>query len=111
MAHPNMGGHRDSKETTPLNGDEATPSVSRCHNDYRKLSIVSIICGLSCVGIMALINSVKAQEKRTSDPELAEQCALKARKFSILAILLWVAILVLVPTLMTLVSYLLTFID
>lgn len=27
--------------------------------DYRKLAICSIICGLSCVGIMSLIYSVK----------------------------------------------------
>ncbi|KAG9342901.1 hypothetical protein JZ751_015117 [Albula glossodonta] len=79
--------------------------------NYRKLAIGSIICGISCIGIYALINSVKAEERSHKDPESAQIYAHKAKKLGILAIGIWVGLLILIPMLMALVSYLLTFID
>lgn len=38
--------------------DHTVPSCAK-DRDYRRLAISSIICGLSCIGILALVNSVK----------------------------------------------------
>ncbi|KAJ8414203.1 hypothetical protein AAFF_G00050730 [Aldrovandia affinis] len=94
-------------------------NVSRTHNDistghikdYKRLAIGSIICGISCIGICALINSVKVRERRVSDPEKAQMYSNKARKLSLIAIAVWVGLLILIPVLMALVSYLLTLKD
>ncbi|KAK1151925.1 transmembrane protein 265-like [Acipenser oxyrinchus oxyrinchus] len=106
------------------NGSEATPlamtpgsvegSVARPrppHKEYRTLSIASVICGISCIGVLAVISSVKASERRRYDPEQADLFASKARRFSVLSITVFVGLLVLVPLLMALVSYLLTIVD
>ncbi|KAJ8253522.1 hypothetical protein COCON_G00201340 [Conger conger] len=81
------------------------------YKDYRKLAISSIICGISCIGIFALINSVKARERSLRDPERAQINSHKARQLSFLAIAVWMGVLVLIPTVMALVSYLLTLIN
>lgn len=37
--------------------------TSCCHDkNYRRLTFCSIICGISCIGIYALINSVKVND-------------------------------------------------
>ncbi|KAL0993294.1 hypothetical protein UPYG_G00105780 [Umbra pygmaea] len=77
--------------------------------DFRKLAICSIICGLSCIGIVALINSVKAT--REKDPEKAQIFSQKAKSFGIISIVLWLFILLLTPLLLILVSYLLTLVE
>ncbi|XP_053194517.1 transmembrane protein 265-like [Scomber japonicus] len=76
---------------------------------HRKLAICSIICGCSCIGIKALINSVKA--KTTRDKTLAERYSQQAKKFGIISIVVWISILVSAPLLLMLISYLLTFKD
>ncbi|KAJ8284310.1 hypothetical protein COCON_G00031600 [Conger conger] len=94
-------------------------NMSRMHNDistshirdYRWLAIASIICGISCIGISALINSVKVQERRESDPEKAQVYSGNARKLSFIAIAVWVGLLILIPMLMALLSYLFTLQD
>ncbi|KAM7371911.1 hypothetical protein PAMP_009111 [Pampus punctatissimus] len=85
--------------------------VASCCNDkyHRKLAICSIICGISCIGIKALINSVKAE--REPNQATAEKLSQKAKKFGIISIMMWISILVLTPMLMALISYLLTLID
>ncbi|XP_071387204.1 transmembrane protein 265-like [Centroberyx affinis] len=77
--------------------------------DHRKLAIGSIICGISCIGIVALINSVKARE--AGNPQKAEHFSRRARKFGVISIVSWLALLVLAPLLLALCSYLLTLID
>lgn len=95
-----------------LNRHQATARVapSYCEDQYhKKLAICSIICGISCIGIKALINSVKAEEAR--DPEIAAKFSQRAKKFGLISIVTWVAILALTPMLMALISYLLTLQD
>lgn len=77
--------------------------------NHRKLAICSIICGLSCIGINALIYSVKAET--TTDPEAAVAFSNRAKKCGIISIVVWVSLLALTPLLMTLISYLLTLQD
>ncbi|XP_041094586.1 transmembrane protein 265-like [Polyodon spathula] len=96
---------------TPQSGERSVERPRPSHEEYRTLSIASVICGISCIGVLAVINSVKASERRSYDPERAELLASKARRFAILSILVFVGILVLVPLLMALVSYLLTIVD
>lgn len=119
MSGPSGAAVRAAEEATPLqsvpgsgqlsSGKNEAPKIRR--NDYRKLAIASIICGLSCVGIIALINSVKARERTSRDPESAQIYAHRARRFSLIAIAAWFGLLVLILVLMALVSYLLTLID
>lgn len=114
MSGPSGAAVRAAEEATPLqsvpgSGKNEAPKI-RC-NDYRKLAIASIICGLSCVGIIALINSVKARERTSTDPESAQIYAHRARRCSLIAIALWFGLLVLILVLMALVSYLLTLIN
>lgn len=90
--------------------DHTVPSCAK-DRDYRRLAISSIICGLSCIGILALVNSVKAREARKTTPEKAKQYSQRAKTFGIISIVVWVVILVLSPLLLVLVSYLLTLID
>ncbi|KAJ8250860.1 hypothetical protein GJAV_G00214040 [Gymnothorax javanicus] len=92
---------------TPRNN--GAPKVA--YWDYKKLAISSIICGISCIGICALINSVKAQERSLRDPVNAQRYAQKARRLSIIAIVIWVCLLMLIPPLLILASYLITFIN
>lgn len=80
-------------------------------NFYRRLSIFSIVCGLSCIGAIALKYSVKAKETYRRDPTRAAALAQKAKKFSIISIATLFSILAAVPILMALVSYLATFKD
>ncbi|GAA6229874.1 transmembrane protein 265 [Lates japonicus] len=85
--------------------------VASCCDDkhHRKLAICSIICGISCIGIKALINSVKAEQ--TEDPDTAAKFSQRARKLGIISVVTWVGILISIPILLALVSYLLTLQD
>ncbi|XP_008293557.1 uncharacterized protein LOC103367336 [Stegastes partitus] len=85
-------------------------TVSCCkEKHYRKLAICSIICGISCIGIKALIYSVKAETSR--DPAVMEKFSQRAKKFSIISLVTWFSILAIIPLLMALISYLLTLQD
>lgn len=85
--------------------------TTTCCNDrfHRKLAICSIICGISCIGILALKNSVKA--KATSDPQRSKEFLRRAKKYSLISIVTWVSILASIPILMALISYLVTLND
>ncbi|KAI3359521.1 hypothetical protein L3Q82_013923 [Scortum barcoo] len=86
-------------------------AVSCCKKDkhHRKLAIYSIICGLSCIGINALIYSVWAE--KTANPQEAAEFSRRAKKLSIISIVVWLVILAAVPALIVLISYLLTLQD
>ncbi|TSQ23959.1 hypothetical protein Baya_11526 [Bagarius yarrelli] len=83
--------------------------------DYRTLSICSIICGLSCLGIVSLIYSVKTRELNKRSPAetspKAKEYSKKTLKWGVGAIIAWVILILVFPLLMGLLSYLLTFID
>lgn len=51
------GQHSSNSLTEVVTGQSATYCLKDRH--HRKLAICSIICGFSCIGIKALINSVK----------------------------------------------------
>ncbi|KAJ8347395.1 hypothetical protein SKAU_G00287960 [Synaphobranchus kaupii] len=119
MSSPSSAAVLTAVEVTPLQsvpgsglqtGSE-NDSPKPHYKDYRKLAISSIVCGISCIGIFALINSVKAREKSRKDPENAKSYSHKAKRLSLIAITVWVGVLVLIPMLMALVSYLLTLIN
>nr|XP_057904614.1 transmembrane protein 265-like [Doryrhamphus excisus] len=76
---------------------------------HRWLAICSIICGISCIGIKALINSVKAEWEPNEDA--SQRFSRRARKFAIISIVTWFSILALAPLLMALGSYLVTLQD
>lgn len=119
----------DDVEEIPLNtiagsGDTTNNNVPACNcragrrrdnasccNDkfHRKLAICSIICGISCIGILALKNSVKA--KATNDPQRSKEFLRRAKKYGIISIVTWVSILASIPILMALISYLITLRD
>lgn len=86
-------------------------AAASCCSDkhHRKLAVCNIVCGISCIGIKALINSVKAE--REPDQAAAEKYTQRAKKLGIISIATWVSILVLTPVLMILISYLITLID
>lgn len=88
-------------------------AAERCcrDNHYRRLSIASIICGLSCIGAVALKYSVKAKETSRQDPALGAVYAQKARKLSIISIVTLFCILAAVPIGLALFSYIATLKD
>lgn len=112
------GSSLDSKDPEDLQERHSRFTVlrhaaGRCFRDnhYRKLAIFSIVCGLSCIGAVALKYSVKAKETKRFDPQRAAVLTQKARKFSIISIVTLFSILAAIPVLMALVSYLATLKD
>ncbi|XP_034566924.1 transmembrane protein 265-like [Notolabrus celidotus] len=102
--------HNDSSPQT-TSSTRRCPAFSSCCKDrhYRKLAICSIVCGVSCIGIKALISSVKAEV--TKDPKEADVHLRQAKKWGIISVVTLVAILASLPILMALISYLLTLKD
>ncbi|XP_070583940.1 transmembrane protein 265 [Erythrolamprus reginae] len=75
----------------------------------RNLAIASIICGCSCIGVLALIYAVKANEKQKAYCQNAAfHWARKSRLMSFLSITVWIALLILIPMLLVLMSYLIS---
>lgn len=87
--------------------------------DHRKLAIWSIICGLSCFGIMSLMYSVKARETRKrlqyddcqETRDMVKKYTDKALKWGIGSIVAWVVLIIIFPFLIVLLTYIVTFID
>ncbi|XP_073402400.1 transmembrane protein 265 [Dendrobates tinctorius] len=75
----------------------------------RRLAIVSIICGVSCVGIRALILALQAEQE--CDQEMRGALSRRSRRVSVLSILLFLGFLLSLPFLLVLVSYLMTLIE
>ncbi|KAJ4932600.1 hypothetical protein JOQ06_011018 [Pogonophryne albipinna] len=93
--------------TTVISISERCAAASCCceERNHRILAICSIICGLSCIGISALINSVKAEN--TTGQE-RKNFLKRAKKCGIISIVVWFAILVSIPILMAIISYIIT---
>nr|XP_020669213.1 transmembrane protein 265 [Pogona vitticeps] len=76
---------------------------------FRNLAIASIICGCSCIGVLALIYAVKAKEKQKNDSQdSAVYWARRSRCMSFLSIGVWLCFLILVPLSIILLSYILS---
>ncbi|KAG7459904.1 hypothetical protein MATL_G00215700 [Megalops atlanticus] len=67
MSSPSSAADQRADEVVPLQSVQSTGHQSSGGDDspksqikdYRQLAIGSIICGISCIGILALISSVK----------------------------------------------------
>ncbi|XP_075998963.1 transmembrane protein 265-like [Genypterus blacodes] len=97
----------------PGSGEDTAITMSRqpaasCCKDrhHRKLAICSIICGITCIGILALINSVKAGEAKNGTS--AKYYSRRARKLGVISIVVWLILLLFTPAFLVLVSYILT---
>ncbi|KAJ1126170.1 hypothetical protein NDU88_004578 [Pleurodeles waltl] len=102
---------------TPLRTDEenilissGSPDTTRSQEPQhctkhgpRNLAITSVICGFSCIGIVALIYAMKAEG--AGDLEAARTMRRKSRRFSILSISLWVGTLIFLPLFLGFLSY------
>ncbi|KAK7174744.1 hypothetical protein R3I93_001829 [Phoxinus phoxinus] len=78
--------------------------------DHRKLAICSIICGISCFGIMSLMYSVKARETRKRHED-GQKYSKKACRWGIVSIVAWVVLILIFPLLIVFLSFIVTFID
>ncbi|XP_077350154.1 transmembrane protein 265 isoform X2 [Lithobates pipiens] len=82
----------------------SSPSCS-----LRRLAIMSIVCGISCVGIKALLLALRAE--REVDEKNYAVLTRRSRRFAVLSILLFVGGLVLLPLLVVLISYIMTLME
>ncbi|XP_068940765.1 transmembrane protein 265 [Petaurus breviceps papuanus] len=91
-----------SVETDP----PASPPVGCCRYSLRCFATCSIICGCSCLGVMALVFAVKAEERRKAG-KLEEALFLgnRAKRFALASIAVWLGGLVLGLLLLWLLSY------
>ncbi|XP_060112612.1 transmembrane protein 265 [Heteronotia binoei] len=109
-----------SNRTLPREGNETSVMINMgsagTHNakksfllrthKLRNLAIASIVCGCSCIGILALIYAFKAREyQRANSHNSAAYWYRKSLRMSWLSIGVWVSLLILVPLLTILVSY------
>lgn len=96
--------------TTPGSAEDQNQNQPKAEY-YRKLAFFSIICGCSCVGYKALENSFQAEYMKESEPEKAKRHSQMAKKYGILSIVTLFGIIIAIPLLVVLVSYLLTLKD
>ncbi|KAK7938276.1 hypothetical protein WMY93_001602 [Mugilogobius chulae] len=101
----------ESPRQTRFDSFRQTVRSRCCDEHYRRLSIFSVVCGLSCLSVCALKYSVQSEERKNSNPKESKDLAKKAKKFSLCAIFTLFLLLAIAPALMALVSYLATFQD
>ncbi|XP_008246955.2 transmembrane protein 265 isoform X1 [Oryctolagus cuniculus] len=84
-----------------------SPSPIRCcWLRLRYLAAASIICGCSCLGVMALVSAIKAEERhKAGRPEEAAPWGARARRLILASFTVWLAVLILAPLLLWLLSY------
>ncbi|XP_032093773.1 transmembrane protein 265 [Thamnophis elegans] len=103
----NEGESRGMARPDTLESDNPGKSPALNVRRLRSLAIASIICGCSCIGVVALIYAVKANEKqKTHCQNAALHWARKSQFMSCLSIIVWVSLLILTPMLLVLMSYL-----
>lgn len=88
---------------------EAAHSPSPIHCRWLRLQYLaatSIICGCSCLGIMALVFAIKAEERHKAG-QSEEAICLRARdrRLILASFAVWLAVLFLGPLLLWLLSY------
>ncbi|XP_044161037.1 transmembrane protein 265 [Bufo gargarizans] len=100
-----------SQPSKPPDGQQKRRSPYRyfLSCSQRRLAIISIVCGVSCLGIKALILALQAEQE--SDQQMKATLSRRSRRFSVLSILLFVGALVSLPFLLVLISYLMTLIE
>ncbi|XP_032748457.1 transmembrane protein 265 [Rattus rattus] len=88
---------------------EAAHSPSPIHCCWLRLqhlAAISIICGCSCLGIMALVFAIKAEERhKAGHSEEAMYLGARARRLIVASFAVWFAVLFLGPLLLWLLSY------
>ncbi|KAK2498272.1 hypothetical protein MC885_005860 [Smutsia gigantea] len=88
---------------------EATcsPSPIRCcWLRLRCWAATSIICGCTCLGVLALAFAIKAEERhKAGRSEEAVHWGARARRFILASFAVWLAALILGPMLLWLLSY------
>ncbi|XP_014697874.1 transmembrane protein 265 [Equus asinus] len=84
-----------------------SPSPIRCcWLRLRYLAATSIICGCSCLGVVALVFAIKAEERhKAGRSEEAVHWGARAQRFILASFAVWLAVLVLGPLLLWLLSY------
>ncbi|KAM5227438.1 transmembrane protein 265 [Ctenodactylus gundi] len=88
-------------------GAAHSPSPIRCcWLRLRYLAATSIICGCSCLGIMALVFAIKAEERhKAGRSQEAVHWGARARRFILASFAVFLAVLLLGPLLLWLLSY------
>ncbi|NP_001291208.1 transmembrane protein 265 [Phacochoerus africanus] len=77
-----------------------------CWFRLRCLAATSVICGCSCLGVVALVFAIKAEERhKTGRLEEAVHWGARARRYILASFAVWLAVLVLGPLLLWLLSY------
>ncbi|XP_061444838.1 transmembrane protein 265 [Rhineura floridana] len=111
----NVSLSRDGVETTVMippstSVMDAPAKSSPLHmHRLRNLAIASIICGCSCIGVLALIYAIKASEKqKAGSHDSAAYWAQKSRFTCFLSVGVCMSLLILVFLLLVLLSYLLS---
>ncbi|XP_013360222.1 PREDICTED: transmembrane protein 265 [Chinchilla lanigera] len=84
-----------------------SPSPIRCCRlRLRCLAATSIICGCSCLGVMALVFAIKAEERHKAGRfEEAVHWGARSRRLILASFAVWLAVLILSPVLLWLLSY------
>ncbi|XP_012619657.1 transmembrane protein 265 [Microcebus murinus] len=103
-----MADEEKAVETLVGNSEAAhTPSPIRCcWLRLRYLAATSIICGCSCLGVMALVFAIKAEERlKAGRSEEAVHWGARARRLILASFAVWFAVLILGPILLWLLSY------
>ncbi|EQB77959.1 helicase SRCAP [Camelus ferus] len=84
-----------------------SPSPIRCcWLRLRYLAATSVVCGCSCLGVLALVFAIKAEERHKAGRlEEAMHWGARARRFILASFATWLAVLILGPVLLWLLSY------
>ncbi|XP_010615720.1 transmembrane protein 265 [Fukomys damarensis] len=94
---------------TVVSNMAAAPSPSpihRCWLPLRCLAATSIICGCSCLGIMALVFAIKAEERHKAGRFVeAAHWGAQSWRLILASFAFWLAVLLLCPGLLWLLSY------
>ncbi|XP_008822063.1 transmembrane protein 265 [Nannospalax galili] len=84
-----------------------SPSPIRCcWLRLRYWAATSIICGCSCLGVMALVFAIKAEERhKAGRSKEAVYWGARAQRLILTSFAVWIAVLTLAPLLLWLLSY------
>ncbi|XP_021570111.1 transmembrane protein 265 isoform X2 [Carlito syrichta] len=96
----------EEKAVERLEAAHSPSPIRCCWLRLRYLAATSIICGCSCLGVMALVFAIKAEERHKAGRfQEAVSWGARARKLILVSFAVWLAVLVLGPLLLWLLSY------
>ncbi|XP_075420889.1 transmembrane protein 265 [Tenrec ecaudatus] len=82
------------------------PPLRCCWLRLRYWAATSILCGCSCLGVVALVFAVKAEERhKAGRSEEAVHWRARARRLILASFIVWLTVLALGPLLLWLLSY------